>query len=504
MDVSHPSSAGAIPGSARRFSEDGFRPHEPGWPRAGFRAIARLAPALLATVAGTLAAADPGSTPPVPQPPNVVFILADDLGWGDVSYQGQQLIATPHIDRLAVEGMRFTHHYAGSAVCAPSRCTLLTGRHTGHCVIRDNLAVGPDGGEIRPALGPEAVTVADVFHQAGYVTGAIGKWGLGDEGTTGVPWQQGFDHFFGYLHNTHGTRYYTEFIYRNAEKIALRGNYGHWRNQYGPELCLQEALQFLREHRDHRFFLYYPFNLVHGFYVPPPPDPELPPLELPRGATLTSKERTYLEMIRRLDRDVGRLVAQIDALDLARETLVIFTSDNGARPFGDANDALLDSSGGLRGGKADLYEGGIRIPTIARWPGTIAPHAVTDHPSAFWDFLPTVCELVGQPVPAHVDGVSYLPALLGRPQPAHEYLYWELAKRDEPMVVPQQALQRFPWKLIQRGGEPAELYDLARDPTETTDLASRHPELVRELEHQMDAAHTDDPRFPLEAGPGFE
>ncbi|MGH8016718.1 MAG: arylsulfatase, partial [Opitutaceae bacterium] len=459
-----------------------------------------------ALVAGLLPAAQPSrarATEPPPRP-NIVFILADDLGYGETGFNGARFASTPNLDRLAAEGIRFTRHYAGSAVCAPSRCTLLTGLHTGHCQIRDNVAIGADGEEFRPALQPEDVTVAGILRDAGYITGCIGKWGLGDEGTTGVPWKQGFDHFFGYLHNTHGTRYFTEFIYRNESKIALPGNYGNWRTQYGPDLCLEEAERFLEEHRDRPFFLYYAFNLVHGQYIDPPPDANLPPVETPPGVDFTDQQRTYFAMIQRLDRDVGRLVAQIDALRLTEKTLIIFASDNGSKGIGQGNDALINASGGLRGGKADLYEGGIRVPFAARWPGVIAEGAHTGHAAAFWDFPPTVCELTGASPPPGLDGISYLPALLGRPQASHEYLYWELAKRDEPTVVPRQAVSRGRWKAVRNGDNPPELYDLDSDPAETVNLAGRHPAVLAELLALMERARVADPHFPLQAGPGFE
>ncbi|MBL9215606.1 MAG: arylsulfatase [Opitutaceae bacterium] len=463
----------------------------------------RLAVLVAAVVA--LATSAGGAREPRPDgsPVNVVLILADDLGYGEVGYQGQKLHRTPNLDRLSAEGIRFSQHYAGSAVCAPSRCTLLTGRHTGHARIRDNVGLGPQGEEVRPALQPGDVTVADVFRRAGYATGCFGKWGQGDEDTPGVPWLHGFDQFFGFLHNTHGTRYYTEFIYRNAEKVALRGNYGRWRKQYSPELIFNEAVRFLEQNRDRPFFLYYPFNLVHGDFIAPPAESDDPPP--PAGVTLSEKERNYLAMVRRMDRDVGRLVARIDALGLGEKTLILFASDNGAKGLGEPNDALLAASGGFRGGKADLYEGGIRVPMFARWKGAIAPGRTTDLPSAFWDFLPTVCALIGQPAPAGIDGESYLPTLLDQPQPERRSaFYWELAKRDEPQVVPKQAVRSGPWKLLLTGDRPPELYRIDADPHETRDLAAEQPAEVARLRGLLASSRTDDPLFPLKPGPGFE
>jgi arylsulfatase A-like enzyme len=381
---------------------------------------------------------------------------------------------------------------------------LLTGRDTGHAQIRDNIGIDAAGREIRPALAVGTVTVARRLQAAGYATACIGKWGLGDEETTGLPWLQGFERFYGYLHNTHGTRYYTEFIHRNADKIALRGNYGNWRKQYGPDLLLDEALRFMEVSRDRPFYLHFTPNLVHGQYVDPPPDPELPPVELSPGVELTEKERAYTAMVRRLDRDVGRLVQKIDALGLGRDTLVIFTSDNGGRGLEDRNDALFRASGGLRGGKADLYEGGIRVPMIARWTGRVAPGGATAHLSGFVDFLATTCDLAGVPVGGPTEGLSYAPVFRGMPQPEHKYLYWELAKRDEPWVVPLQALRAGPWKLLRTGGSPPVLFNIADDPAETRDLATVRPEVVARLVPLLEGARTDDPLFPLKSGPGFE
>lgn len=484
---------------ARSISAQRERP-----PRRGIRGelASRFTAAALVTCS-PLATAQVPSEIEAARRPNIVLILADDLGYGEVGFNGQPIHRTPHLDRLAAQGLRFTQHYAGSAVCAPSRCVLLTGRHTGFAEIGDNIGIDRGGCEIRPALPAGSVTLATALRAAGYRTGCIGKWGLGDEGTTGVPWQQGFDHFFGYLHNTHGTRYYTEFIYRNHEKVALRGNYGNWRKQYGPDLLLDEALGFIEENRGRNFFLYYPFNLVHGQYVAPPAG-DLPQVVAPPGVELSEKERTYVAMAQRLDRDVGRLVEKIDALGIGRDTLIIFTSDNGGRGLGDRNDAAFRVSGGLRGGKADLYEGGIRVPTVMRWEGTVPPGDATGHVSGFVDYLATFCELAGVPLPAPTEGVSFAPLLRGAPQRAHEFLYWELAKRDEPRVVPRQALRAGPWKLVRNGDDPHELYHLGDDPAEARNLASARPDVLARLAALLANARQDHAMFPLRAGLGFD
>jgi arylsulfatase A len=461
---------------------------------------AALSLALLPVASGG-EAPSPGST----RPPNIVLILADDLGYGEVGYNGQQIHRTPNIDRLAAEGLRFTQHYAGSAVCAPSRCVLLTGRHAGQAQIRDNIGVDAEGREFRPALAAGTVTVARRLQSAGYATACIGKWGQGDEGTTGVPWLQGFDYFYGYLHNTHGTRYYTEFIHRNADKVALRGNYGNWRKQYGPDLLLDEALRFIEENRDRPFFLYFPPNLVHFQYIEPPADPDLPPVAPPPGVEFSERERAYIAMVQRLDRDVGRIVTKIDELGLGRDTLIVFTSDNGSnatRAMGGRND--FRESAGLRGGKVELYEGGIRVPMVTRWTGAIRPGSESSHVSGHVDFLATACELASVPVGGPTEGISYAPVLRGEPQPEHRYLYWELAKRDEPWVVPLQALRAGPWKLVRTGDAPPALFNVADDPAETRDLATGWPEVVARLAALLDGARTDSPLFPLKSGPGFE
>src|SRR5262245_5023595 len=337
-----------------------------------------------------------GSGRAADRPPNVVFILADDLGYGDLGCFGQKLIKTPHIDRLAAEGVRFTQAYAGETVCAPSRCALTTGRHNGHSSIRGNREIQPEGQVPMPA---DTVTVAHVMKRAGYATGIIGKWGLGKPDSESIPNKMGFDYFYGYNCQRKAHEYYPEYLWRNGEKVMLHGQ------QYSHDLMAEEALAFVRRNRDRPFFLYLAFTIPHQKLQVPDLGPYV-------AEAWPNNLRTLAAMITRMDRDVGRLMALLKELGLDETTLVIFASDNGAA----WRDKVFRHSGPLRGYKRDMYEGGIRTPAIARWPGRIKPGTASDQVWAFWDVLPTLADLTGQPVPRGLDGVSVLPALLdGKP-----------------------------------------------------------------------------------------
>jgi len=370
------------------------------------------------------------------RPPNIVFLMADDLGYGDLGCYGQTRIRTPNIDRLAAEGMKFTDAYAGCTVCAPSRSVLMTGLHMGHTSVRSN----PGG---VPLLA-EDVTVAEILKQAGYATGCFGKWGLGDIGTDGVPWKQGFDEFFGYLHQVHAHFYYPEFLYKNDQEYPLPGNENKHRSTYSHDVIAEQAREFIRNHKDQPFFCYVPFTIPHL-----------------------------------------RMMALVAELGIDENTLVIFTSDNGAAtPLWDPED-YFNSAGGFRGHKQNFYEGGIRVPLVARWPGRIAAGSVSHLPCAFCDFLPTACELSGQGIPPYTDGISILPALLGKgKQKEHEFLYWELPRynntthqfREE---IPRQAVRMGNWKAVRPVPDgPLELYNLEADPKETTNVAAGNPAVM--------------------------
>lgn len=462
---------------------------------------------------------------PSDRPPNIVYILADDLGYGEVGAYGQALIQTPHLDRLAAEGMRFTQHYAGSPVCAPSRAVLLTGKHTGHAAIRDNYELGgwgPDEPEGQLPLPDAEVTLAEMLRTVGYATGFVGKWGLGGPGSEGHPNRQGFDRFYGYLCQRVAHNYYPTHLWADDRPDSLAGNTyfsAHQRldaplpteeayydrylgTTYAPDRLLDEALAFIRQHQDGPFFLTFATPVPHlAMQVPPEAlDPyrgafeETPylgdngylPHPLPRAG--------YAAMITRMDRDIGRILDLLDDLGLAEDTIVLFSSDNGTTYVGGVEADFFDSTGPLRGLKGSVYEGGIRVPFLVRWPGRVAPGTVTDEVSAFWDVLPTLADVTGAAPPSEIDGRSLLPTLLGRPeaQAPPDALYWEYHSRGG-----MQAVRLGDWKGIRLNlrTDPAAaiaLYDLAADPGETTDVAAAHPDVIRRIEAVM-AARTPSP-----------
>jgi arylsulfatase A-like enzyme len=449
-------------------------------------------------------------------PPNIIFIMADDMGVGDLGCYGQQVIETPRIDELAARGMLFTRHYAGNTVCAPSRCALMTGYHMGHAAIRGNRQAAPSGQWPLPA---ESVTVAELLKQAGYATAMIGKWGLGIENSTGDPLTQGFDFYYGYLDQVLAHNYYPEYLLRNGKREFLKnqvryldstawhrglGSYAVEKVEYSHDLMTLEALQFIEQHRDSLFFLYLPYTIPHDNGEAKPGERQEVPDFGPYGEQVWPEERKgYAAMITRLDRDVGRIMDLLGELGLEENTVIFFTSDNGPMPDREMT-AYFNSSGSLRGGKRYLYEGGIRVPMIVSWKGTIAPGSRTDLVSAFWDFLPTACDLAGLEVPQDIDGISYLPTLRGHSQPGHELLYWEFMERGG-----SQAILKYPWKLIRNqviSHPPGtlELYQLESDPVEENNLAGEHPGLVEELLDLMTQEREESPIFPLKPNPNRE
>jgi arylsulfatase A-like enzyme len=414
--------------------------------------------------------------------PNIVLVLADDAGYGDFGCYGQQKIRTPEIDALAGEGMLFTDHYAAAPVCAPSRCGLLTGLHTGHASIRGNEEIIPEGQRPLPA---DDVTMAEVLKKAGYTTAVIGKWGLGGPGTEGEPNRQGFDHWFGYLCQRQAHTYYPEHLWRNGERVALDGK------TYTHDLFTKEALEFIKENREGPFFLFLAYALPHA------------KLQVPDLGEYANKDwpeamKKYAAMVSRLDRDVGRVKNLIDELGLEKNTLIIVTSDNGPHAEGGADPEFFNSAGGLRGIKRDLYEGGIRVPFIARMPGTVPVGSKSEAVSAFWDLLPTFARMAGlEPPPS--DGLSLAPVLRGeeKSMPGKRPLYWEFHERGG-----HQALRYGRWKAHRHmvrfnPDAPLELYDLEKDPAETTDIASGNPDVVAMMEGKMDQARTRNQAFPL-------
>lgn len=461
------------------------------------------------------------------RPPNVVFIMADDLGYGEVGCYGQDKIHTPSIDRIASEGMRFTQHYSGSPVCAPSRCVLLTGLHTGHAYIRDNDEWGERGDvwhdpelEGQRPLPEGTFTLGHLFKNAGYVTGAIGKWGLGGPANSGEPNRQGFDHWYGYLCQRVAHNYYPTHLWRNGERDVLEGNEYYFPHQrlpdeanprdpasyeaykgqvYAPDVMAEEALSFIRNHAREPFFLYLPFTIPHAALQVP--DDSLAeysgsfqdePYLGERGYLPHPEPRAaYAAMVTRMDRDIGRILDLLEELGLAEDTLVIFTSDNGPTFNGGTDSEYFDSAAGLRGLKTELYEGGIRVPMVARWPGRIPAGATSDLPSAFWDFMPTFADLLGQPLPGPTDGVSLLPTLRGgEGKQRHGYLYWEFQGM--------QAVRAGSWKAYRLAGTgDFELYDLDQDRSETNNVAGENPEVVARIAKIMESARTESELFPL-------
>ena len=419
----------------------------------------------------TIAPAAPAAT--AAKLPNVIFVLADDLGYGDLGAFGQKLIKTPHIDRLAAEGMKFTQAYAGATVCAPSRCSLMTGKHGGHAYIRGNREIKPEGQEPMPA---DTFTVGHLMQRAGYTTGITGKWGLGKPDSASVPNKMGFDFFYGYNCQLRAHDYYPDHLWRNDQVVPLDGK------TYSHELIANEALDFIRRSQDRPFFLFAAFTLPHQKLQVPSKAPY-------ENETWPENLKTVAAMITLLDTDVGRIMALLKELKIDDNTLVIFNSDNGAA----YRDELFKHSGALRGYKRDMYEGGIRTPSIARWPGRIKAGATSEQVWAFWDFLPTMAELTGQKAPADLDGISVLPAWLEGKAVAHPPLYFEFHERGF-----SQAARIGDWKAVRLGTKlPIELYDLKADPSETANLAEKHPAEVKRFEEFLKTARVDSALWPI-------
>lgn len=433
--------------------------------------------------------------------PNIIYIMADDLGYGDPGCYGQEKIRTPNIDRMAAGGMRFMRHYAGSTVCAPSRCCLMTGFHTGHAYIRGNREVQPEGQWPIPS---DSVTVAELLQEAGYATGMAGKWGLGGPGSAGAPNMQGFGYFYGYNCQRKAHFFYPEYLWENEEKVILEGNANERKEIYSHDLITGKALDFIESNRENPFFLYLPYTIPHAELAVPEDSlveylgdfPEKPFGGGHYGAQ-ESPRAAYAAMISRMDRDIGRIRTLLERRNIERNTLIIFTSDNGPHGEGGNNPTFFNSSGGLRGMKRDLYEGGIRVPMIACWPDRIRAGSVSDHISAFWDFMPTACQIAGIEPPAGIDGISLLPELTGAMQSEHEYLYWEFHEQGK-----KQAVLRGDWKAVRlkvfnEPDGPIELYDLRDDPAEEKNIADSYPRIVAEMRDIMRGAHTPSPIWPL-------
>jgi arylsulfatase A-like enzyme len=469
--------------------------------------------------------------------PNIVFILADDLGYGDLSCYGQKKFTTPNIDRLAAEGMKFTAHYSGHNVCAPSRCALMTGKHPGHGYIRENRGgLGPEGEGQEPVPAGE-LKLPLTLKQLGYRLGGFGKWGLGAVGTSGDPLRQGFDTFYGYNCQAVAHNYYPTHLWSNSTRVVLNNpkfgahqklpagadpntaaSYAKFSgNDYAPDLIGRQALRFIRDNQARPFFLYFPTTVPHLALQVPEDSllefagryPETPypggrgylPHRTPRAA--------YAAMITRLDREVGRMMQLVKDLGLEERTIFIFTSDNGPLydQLGGTDTEFFNSAGGLRGRKGSFYEGGFRVPCLIRWAGKIAPGSVSDRVTGFEDWLPTILDLIGnrERTPAGIDGISFAPTLRGEKQPPRPFLY-----RESPGYGGQQCVRVGDWKAIRTGLNPEnptakskpaalELYNLAADPGETREVAAQHPDIRNELAAIMKQEHVKSELFPIRA-----
>jgi len=447
----------------------------------------------------------------IDQKPNIIYIMADDLGYGDIGVYGSEHIKTPNIDKMAEKGMMFTRHYAGSPVCAPSRCVLMTGKHTGNAIIRGNMQTEPSG---QLALPNEEVTVAELMKDAGYTTAMIGKWGLGVQNTEGVPDEQGFDYYYGYLDQVLAHNYYPEYLIRNGESELLPnevkyldttawhkglGSYSTVQEVYSNDLFTQDAIKYIGENADTSFFLYLPYTIPHNNGEAPAGEKqEVPDLGIYADKDWPDESEAYAAMITRLDEAVGLIMEKLEEKNIADNTLIIFTSDNG--PMQEENHLFArfhNSNGNLRGAKRDLYEGGIRVPFLAVWPGKVKAGSTSGHISAFWDFLPTMCDIAGISIPEYTDGISMLPALTGQEQPKHDYLYWEFPEKGY-----QQAVLKGDWKAVrtdiqENPNTPFELYNLATDESESNNVAEEYPEVVEELARIANEAHSVSEYFPI-------
>lgn len=446
------------------------------------------------------------------QLPNIVFILADDLGYGDLSCYGQQKFSTPNIDRLAQQGMMFRQHYTGCTVSAPSRSSLMTGLHTGHTPIRGNKGWEPEG---QWPLPDASVTIAEMLKTKGYATGAYGKWGLGFIDTEGDPNRQGFDEFFGFNCQSLAHNYYPYYLWHNHEKVLLPANEGAKTGTYAPDTIHHEALKFIEANRDKPFFLFYPTTIPHAELFAKKKymdmfsgkfEPEKSFKGVDEGPTFRKgpygsqpeAHAAFAAMIRELDDYVGEILEKLSELGLEKNTIVIFASDNGPHLEAGADPDFFDSNGPLKGYKRDMFEGGIRTPMLVKWPGKVKPGTISDHISAFWDIMPTLAEITGLSEPAGIDGISFMPTLFGRKeQKQHEYLYWEFHELGGKIGV-----RIGNWKAIKHDVDkdpqrPLELYDLTNDTGETKNVASSHPDIVKMMEEIIKQAHIPSDVFPF-------
>lgn len=469
--------------------------------------LKRLLVLLLAAAAHSFAA----------EKPNIIFILSDDLGYGDLGCYGSKLIKTPVLDQMAAEGIKLTDFYAGSSVCAPSRCVLMTGKHTGRCWVRGNANNSP-----KQTLQPDEVTVAAKLKEAGYATALCGKWGLGELDSPGHPMKHGFDYFYGYLNQRHAHNFYPEFLIEEYKKVPLRNKHAsEWqalidsgkvqddgagyaapehRIDYVPDLVLAKSLTWLEANKDKPFFLYYSINIPHANNEGTRgtgDGQDVPDYGIYADKDWPNPDKGQAAMITRMDRDIGTILGKLKEWNIDEKTLIVFTSDNGHHKEGGNNPDLFDANGPLRGMKRDMYEGGIRVPTIARWPGTIAPGCTSAHPAYFGDLMATACDLAGVAAPAGIQSLSFVPTLTGKgTQAEHPYLYWEFYEHGS-----KQAVRFGKWKAIRKPmfTGPVELYDLDADLGEENNLAATHPDQVKQAEAYLADGHQDSPNWRVPA-----
>ena len=445
--------------------------------------------------------------------PNVIFILADDLGYGDLGCYGQKEIKSPHLDQMASEGMKFTQHYAGNTVCAPSRCALMTGKHMGNARVRGNTNV---------QLAEEDLTVAEVFKSVGYKTAMFGKWGLGFNSESGDPHTQGFDEFMGYLNQVHAHNAYPDWIWDNNDTSKLPNQVVYMTEGYAKgyggvatkkvvhtqDIFTKKSLDFIEKNKHNPFFLYIPYTLPHA-------NNEANHfnkigMETPKDMNYHNQEwdslkHAYASAVTYLDQDVGKIIDKLKEVGIDSNTLIIFSSDNGPHAEGGYHPDIFNSSGGLRGYKRDLYEGGIREPMLARWPGKIKANTTSDHISAFYDFLPTICDLVTYNLKVETDGISYLPTLLGEEQQSHKPLYWEfhqwVKENNEWKNIVKMAMRDAKWKIVANSIKDdnfeVELYDLSVDPFEQNNVAKSNKKIAESLKEKMLNEHHYSPDFPI-------
>ena len=435
----------------------------------------------------------------VSRKPNLIFILADDLGYGDLGCFGQKKIKTPNLDGMAKKGMKLTQFYAGSTVCAPSRCVLMTGLHTGHAYIRGNG---------RHNLRPSDFTVAELFKKAGYKTGCFGKWGLGNEGTDGIPTKQGFDSFYGYLHQGHAHNYYPTFLIKNESRIKLRNipeqesktgaGWASVRRDYSHDLITENALHWIDMNHNEQFFLYLPFTIPHANNEGKrgtKDGQEVPDYGIYRDKNWTNQNKGQAAMITRMDSDIGRILSKLNKYKISNNTLIIFSSDNGHHREGGNDPEFFNANGPLRGMKRDLYEGGIRVPTIAYWPNRIKAGSTSDQPFYFGDLMATAAELAGTSSPSALDSISFLPTLINnsKQQKKREFIYWEFLEKKGAQALVLGESGR--WKALRKKSAiaPIEIYDLKNDIGEINNIANIHPEIVSKAEELFKTEHVSNP-----------